>query len=97
MSFALISDIHGNLEALLNIAVGVVLLMLSIGRAFKAVISGLFIIGTLLHSGVLYLGIVFELGWAYTILGTGIGPVMLLAGLLLAGIATAVGLKDKAA
>lgn len=87
---------HGNLEALLNIAVGVVLLMLSIGRVFKAVISGLFILGTLLHSGVLYLGIVFEMGWAFTVLGTGIGPIMLLAGLLLAGVASAVGLKDRA-
>jgi len=88
---------HGNLEALLNIAVGVVLLMLTIGTRFKQVISALFIVGTLLHSGVLYLGVVFGMGWAFTVLGTGIGPVMILAGLLLAGIASVMGIKEKAA
>ena len=88
---------HGNLEALLNIAVGVVLLMLTIGTRFKQAISALFIVGTLLHSGVLYLGVVFGMGWAFTVLGTGIGPVMILAGLLLAGIASAMGIKEKAA
>jgi len=88
---------HGNLEALLNIAVGVVLLMLTIGTRFKQVISFLFIVGTLLHSGVLYLGVVFSMGWAFTVLGTGIGPVMILAGLLLAGVASIMGIKDKVA
>jgi len=88
---------HGNLEALLNIAVGVVLLMLSIATRFKQVISFLFIAGTLLHSGVLYLGVVFGMGWAFTVLGTGIGPVMILAGLLLAGVASIMGIKDKVA
>lgn len=86
---------HGNLEALLNIAVGLVLLVLSISTRFKQVISAVFILGTLLHSGVLYLGVVFGMGWAFTVLGTGIGPVLILLGLVLAGIASAMGIKDK--
>ena len=77
---------HGNLEALLNIAVGVVLCFLAIGTAVKQVISWLFIIGTLLHSGMLYLERVFDVSWAATISNTGIGPYMILAGLLLTGI-----------
>jgi hypothetical protein len=84
---------HGNLEALLNIAVGVVLAFLAVGRIFKLVISWVFILGTLLHSGMLYLVIVFEQGWAGTLLGTGIGPILILVGLLLAGIAAAIGWK----
>jgi hypothetical protein len=88
---------HGNLEALLNIVVGVVLLFLSVGVRFKQVISSVFILGTLLHSGALYLAVVFNLAWAGTLLGTGIGPVLILLGLLLAGIAAAIGWKGKAA
>jgi hypothetical protein len=88
---------HGNLEALLNIAVGVVLMFLSVGVRFKQVISSIFILGTLLHSGVLYLAVVFELPWAGTLLGTGIGPVLILLGLLLAGIAAAIGWQEKVA
>ncbi len=88
---------HGNLEALLNIAVGLVLLILTIGTRFKQAISAIFILGTLLHSGVLYLGVVFGMGWAYTLLETGIGPVLILLGLLLAGIASVMGIKDKMA
>ncbi|MGD8515170.1 MAG: hypothetical protein PVF52_06125 [Granulosicoccaceae bacterium] len=84
---------HGNLESLLNIVVGIVLMFLTVGRLFKLVISWVFILGTLLHSGVLYLVVVFELGWAGTILGTGIGPILLLLGLLLAGVAAAIGWK----
>ena len=88
---------HGNLEALLNIAVGLVLMVLSIGTRFKQAISAIFIVGTLLHSGALYLGVVFGMGWAFTVLGTGIGPVLILLGLVLTGIASLIGLKDKAA
>jgi len=87
---------HGNLEALLNIAVGVVLLMLSIGLRFKQLISTIFIVGTLLHSGMMYLAIIFEQAWAGTVLGTGIGPVLILIGLLLAAIASGVGIKKGA-
>jgi uncharacterized membrane protein YgdD (TMEM256/DUF423 family) len=68
-------------------------MFLTVGRLFKLVISWVFILGTLLHSGVLYLVVVFELGWAGTILGTGIGPILLLLGLLLAGVAAAIGWK----
>ena len=77
---------HGNLEALLNIAVGVVLCFLAVSVKMKQLISWLFILGTLLHSGMLYLERVFEMAWAGTILSTGIGPYMILAGLLLTGI-----------
>lgn len=87
---------HGNLEALLNIVVGVVLMFLSVGVRFKQVISGVFILGTLLHSGVLYLAVVFNLAWAGMLLGTGIGPVLILLGLLLAGVAAAIGWKERA-
>lgn len=87
---------HGNLEALLNIVVGVVMLFVSCRRALmKQVIGWLFILGTLLHSGMLYLVVVFNQAWAGQILGTGIGPVMILLGLLLAGIATAIGFKGE--
>ncbi len=88
---------HGNLEALLNIAVGVVLMFLTVGVRFKQLISAVFILGTLLHSGVLYLAVVFNLAWAGTLLGTGIGPVLILLGLLLAGVASAIGWKEKVA
>ena len=87
---------HGNLEAMLNIVVGLVLLVLTIGVRFKQIISAIFIVGTLLHSGVLYLGVVFEMGWAFTVLGTGIGPVLILLGLVLAGIASVIGIPNKA-
>jgi len=88
---------HGNLEALLNIAVGLVLLVLTINIRFKQIISAIFIAGTLLHSGVLYLGVVFGMGWAFTVLGTGIGPILILLGLVLAGMASLIGLKEKVA
>ncbi len=87
---------HGNLEALLNIAVGLLLGMLVISTLFKEIISWLFILGTLLHSGMLYLAVIFDQGWAWTVLQTSIGPVMILAGLLLAGIAAMIGIKTKA-
>lgn len=86
---------HGNLEALLNIVVGVVLTFLAIGVRFKQLISSVFIAGTLLHSGMLYLVIVFEQAWAGTVLGTGIGPILILIGLLLAGIAAAIGWRAR--
>ena len=82
---------HGNLESLLNIAVGVVLGFLAVGRLWKEAISWLFIIGAVLHSGMLYLGVVFHQGWAFAVLKTGAGPLMVLAGLFLAGLATAKG------
>ncbi|MEJ2141626.1 MAG: hypothetical protein P8Y24_04610 [Gammaproteobacteria bacterium] len=77
---------HGNLEALLNIAVGIVLCFMAGSAIMKQLISWLFILGTVLHSGMLYLERVFEQAWAGMLLGTGIGPIMILAGLLITGI-----------
>lgn len=88
---------HGNLEALLNIAAGLCLGFLTVAPLLKRIISGLFLLGALLHSGMLYLTIVFELPWAGQVLATGIGPVMLLAALLLTGIAAAVGYRGQPA
>ncbi|HDP88752.1 MAG TPA: hypothetical protein ENN42_02170 [Thioalkalivibrio sp.] len=85
---------HGNLEALLNIAVGVVLVFLAVPVWLKQAVSWLFIVGTLLHSGMLYL-LLFDLAWAGTLLGTGIGPILILLGLLLAGIAAAIGFRGE--
>lgn len=87
---------HGNLESLLNIVVGVVLGLLVIPVLFKQIISWVFIAGALLHSGMLYLAIVFQQNWAGTVLNTGIGPALILLGLLLAGIASIIGLKKSA-
>jgi hypothetical protein len=86
---------HGNLEALLNVAAGVVLCFLAIGKGFKQLISWIFILGAILHSGVLYLGIVFNQAWAMKLLGFGVGPILILLGLLLIGIATAIGFRGE--
>lgn len=88
---------HGNLEALLNIAVGIVLGFLVVGSIFKEIISWLFIGGAVLHSGMLYLGTVLGQGWAWAVLNTAIGPLMLLAGLFLAGVASLKGFEARAA
>jgi hypothetical protein len=87
---------HGNLEALLNIAVGIVLGFLVVGSTFKEIISWLFIGGAVLHSGMLYLGSVLGQGWAWAVLNTAIGPLMLLAGLFLAGVASLKGFEARA-
>ena len=79
---------HGNLESMLNIVVGVVLCFLALSPLVKQVISWMFIVGTLLHSGAAYLGTVFGLGWANAILQTGVGPGLILLGLLIMGIAS---------
>lgn len=86
---------HGNLEALLNIAAGLCLGFIAVAPLLKRIISVLFLLGALLHSGMLYLTIVFELPWAGQVLSTGIGPVMLLAGLLLTGVAAAIGFRGQ--
>ena len=88
---------HGNLEALLNIVVGIALCFIAAPLKFKQAISWIFIVGTVLHSGVMYLGIIFEMQFAMTILGTGIGPALILLGLLLAGIAAAMGFGAESA
>ena len=86
---------HGNLEALLNIVVGIALCFISAAVWLKQLISGLFILGTILHSGMFYLGVVFEMGWAGQVLETGAGPVMILAGLLLMGIVSFTNFKSE--
>ncbi len=83
---------HGNLEALLNIVVGLILGLLTISSLFKQIISWIFIVGTIMHAGMAMLG-VFGFAWAGMLLGTGIGPVLILLGLLLMGVATFVGYK----
>ena len=87
---------HGNLEAVLNILVGILLAFLAVPVMFKQVISWIFIGGALLHSGLLYLAVGLELPFAAGLLGSWfgyIGPILILLGLLLAGIATLQGYK----
>ena len=84
---------HGNLEALLNIVAGIALCFIAVPLIFKQVISWCFILGTILHSGVLFLLVVLEQYWVLTIAPA--GPVLLLLGLLLAGIAAAKGFKGE--
>lgn len=77
---------HGNLEAVLNIIAGLTLCFIASAAWVKQVISWLFIVGAVMHSGMLYLRTIFELEWASTLLNTGIGPFAILIGLLLMGI-----------
>jgi hypothetical protein len=86
---------HGNLESLLNIVVGIVLCFIAAPVLWKQVVSWMFIIGTVMHSGMLYLERVFEISWAGTLLGTGIGPGLIIAGLLLAGLLAAKGFRGE--
>jgi hypothetical protein len=88
---------HGNLEALLNIAAGLALSFITVARMFKQVISWLFILGALLHSGVLYLIVVGEQYWALPIMQSGVGPAMVLAGLAALGVAAAMGFRGEIA
>jgi len=85
---------HGNLEAVLNIVVGVVLCFVAVAPLFKQIISWCFIIGTIMHAGMQYL-MLFNFEWAGQLLGSGIGPVLILSGLMLAGIATAIGFRGE--
>src|SRR4030067_3255516 len=82
----------GNLEGLLNIVVGVVLMFLAVPAAFKQAISWIFIAGALLHSGLLYLTIALGLPWAGAILGSWfgpVGPILILLGLALPRVVAA--------
>lgn len=83
---------HGNLEALLNIAAGLVLCFIAAGRIFKQIISWTFIAAALLHSGSLYL-LNLGQGWALNLLP--IGPWLVLLGLLLIGIAALIGFRGE--
>lgn len=86
---------HGNLESVLNIVAGLVILFLAVANWLKQLISGLFIIGAIMHSGMLYLANVFQYSWANSLLETGIGPICVLAGLLITGIAVAIGFTTE--
>lgn len=85
---------HGNLEALLNIAAGLVLAFMAVNVWLKQAISWIFMLGAVLHSGMLYLR-AFEVAWAGAVLETGIGPVLVLVGLALTGIVAAFGLGSE--
>ena len=82
---------HGNLEAMANIVVGLFLGMLAVPAALKQLISWLLIAAAVLHSGMLYLGVVFGMGWPWMIVNLNLGPIALLAGLLLSGVAAVMG------
>lgn len=84
---------HGNLEALLNIVAGIALCFIAVSAKLKQAISWLFILGAVLHSGVLYLMVVFQF-YAIAVIAPA-GPIMLLAALLLAGVAAAMGFKGE--
>ncbi|HEC28575.1 MAG TPA: hypothetical protein ENI65_03185 [Gammaproteobacteria bacterium] len=83
---------HGNLEAVLNILAGLMLLFLAAPVMIKQAISWLFILGAILHSGMLYLR-AFDVGFAGKLLY--LGPWTVLLALLLAGVAAAVWLKPE--
>lgn len=80
---------HGNLEAVLNIVAGLVLCFLAAPVLVKQLLSWIFILGALLHSGVIYL-LAFDVAWAGVLLESGAGPVLVLLGLLGMGIASAI-------
>lgn len=82
---------HGNLESLLNIVVGLLLMSLAIPSNFKALLSVIFLVGAVFHSGMLYLGGIFHMYWAFNL--TVIGAIAILTGLLGMCVASAIGIK----
>jgi Flp pilus assembly protein TadB len=86
--------VHGNMESLLNVVAGIALCFIAVARWLKQLISWVFILGALLHSGMLYLQS-FNVAWGATLLNTGIGPVLVLLGFLLIGVAAAIGWKGE--
>jgi len=90
---------HGNLESILNILVGFLLCFVAISPKFKQVISWTFILGALLHSGMLFLAQGLQVGWVISLMGnwfvSGIGPVLILVGLFLAGVAALLGFRGE--
>lgn len=83
---------HGNLEAVLNIIAGLTLCFLAAPALFKQLISWVFILGAVLHSGMLYLR-AFDVAFAGKLLN--LGPWFVLAGLLLMGVAALFWLKPE--
>lgn len=88
---------HGNLESLVNIVAGFILCFVSIAVWQKQLLSWGLIIGTLLHSGMMVLGRVFDMTWAEQVLATGIGPILILASLFFMGVAVAIGFRTEMA
>ncbi|KPJ96841.1 MAG: hypothetical protein AMJ55_01555 [Gammaproteobacteria bacterium SG8_15] len=89
---------HGNLEAVLNILAGIVLCFLAVPARFKQAISWVFIAGALLHSGVLFLATAFQMPWAGAWLASPmalLGPILVLAGFAMIGIATIMGFRGE--
>lgn len=86
---------HGNLESLLNIVVGIALCFIAAPLMLKQAVSLMFILGTLLHSGLLYMERVFMFPWATTLLNTGVGPVLILLGLVLMAALAFKGFKGE--
>lgn len=86
---------HGNLEAVLNIIAGLTLCFIGVGRIFKQIISWLFILGALLHSGVLLLVVALEQYWVLPVMQSGVGPAMVLAALVSIGVAAAMGFRTE--
>ncbi len=84
---------HGNLEGLLNIVAGLVILSLAIPGNYKTLLSVLFIMGAVLHSGMLYLAAVFGQYWATEL--TIVGAIAIVAALLLTGAASIFGIKTE--
>lgn len=89
---------HGNLESLLNIAVGIFLGFVMARPLLKQIISWALIAGTLLHSGLLYLARALGQTWADSIMSSPVGPVgpaLILIGLILCGIVAIQGYRGE--
>ncbi|MDH5633883.1 MAG: hypothetical protein OEZ10_12945 [Gammaproteobacteria bacterium] len=89
---------HGNLEALLNIVVGIFLGFVAAKRLFKQIISWMFIIGTLMHAGLLYASRALGQGWADSIMFSPVGPVgpaLIVLGLVLCGVIAITGFRGE--
>lgn len=82
---------------MINVVAGLFLGLLAIPAAMKQLISWLFILATVLHSGMLYLAVVLGLEWPGLVLSWSLGPMALLAGLLLAGVAAVKGYRPGSA
>ncbi len=74
---------HGNLEAVLNIVLGYLLVRLSFESWIAKTVSVLLIVGAVFHSGMLYLG---GLGLLAAAKLTPVGAFSLLLAVLLAGV-----------
>jgi hypothetical protein len=88
---------HGNLESVLNIIVGIVLMFIAAPVLWKQIASWLFIVGAVFHSGLLYFERVFHMAWASSAINTIgiIGPAALLLGLLFLGFMAATKLEPR--